>query len=57
MTHQPGVYVPLRALFLIYYFLIFAQNIYCWYMLEPPQYGGSNKYPQFMFWSKNKKIM
>ena len=27
-------------------FLIFAQNIDC---------GGSNEYPQSMFWSKNKK--
>ena len=36
-------------------FLIFAQNIYCGYTLEPPQRGGSNEYPQSMFWSKNKK--
>ena len=37
-------------------FLIFAQNIDCGYTLEPPQRGGSNEYPQSMFWSKNKKI-
>ena len=37
--------------------LIFAQNIDCGYTLEPPQGGGSNEYPQSMFWSKNKKIM
>ena len=37
-------------------FLIFAQNIDCVYTLEPPQRGGSNEYPQSMFWSKNKKI-
>ena len=36
-------------------FLIFAQNIDCWYTLEPPQRGGSNKYPQSMFCSENKK--
>ena len=24
-------------------------------MLEPPRRGGSNEYPQSMFWSKNKK--
>ena len=36
-------------------FLIFAQNIDCGYMLEPPRRGGSNVYPQSMFWSKNKK--
>ena len=36
-------------------FLIFAQNIDCGYTLEPPRRGGSNEYPQFMFWSKNRK--
>ena len=36
-------------------FLIFAQNIDRGYTLEPPYRGGSNKYPQSMFWSKNKK--
>ena len=25
------------------------------YTLEPPRRGGSNEYPQSMFWSKNKK--
>ena len=35
--------------------LIFAQNIDCGYTLEPPHRGGSNEYPQSMFWSKNKK--
>ena len=33
-------------------FLIFAQN--CGYSLER-HCGGSNEYPQSMFWSKNKK--
>ena len=40
-------------------FLIFAQNIDCGSTLEPPleppRRGGSNEYPQSMFWSKNKK--
>ena len=36
-------------------FLIIAQNIDCGYTLEPPRRGGSNEYPQSMFWSKNKK--
>ena len=36
-------------------FLIFAQNIDCGYTLEPPRRGGSNEYPQSMFWRKNKK--
>ena len=38
-----------------YIFLIFAQNIDCGYMLEPPRRGGSNEYPQSMFWRKIKK--
>ena len=33
---------------------ISAQNIDCGYSLEPPQRGGSNKYPQSMFLSRNK---
>ena len=37
-------------------FLIFAQNIVCGCMLDPSSRGGSNEYPQSMFWSKNKKI-
>ena len=35
-------------------FLIFAQNTDCGYALEPPWRGGSNKYPQSLFWSKNR---
>ena len=35
-------------------FFIFAQNIDSGYTLEPRR-GGSNEYPQSMFWSKNKK--
>ena len=36
-------------------FLISAQNIDCGYWLEPPRRGGSNKYAQSMFLSRNKK--
>ena len=36
-------------------FHISVQNIDCGYSLEPPRRGGSNKYPQFMFLSRNKK--
>ena len=36
-------------------FLNFTQNVDCVYTLEPPRRGGSNEYPQSMFWSKNKK--
>ena len=31
-------------------FVISAQNIDCGYSLEPPRRGGSNEYPQSMFW-------
>ena len=33
----------------------FAQNIDCGYTLERPRRGGSNEYPQSMFWIKSKK--
>ena len=36
-------------------FHISAQNIDCGYSLELPRWGGSNKYPQSMYSSKNKK--
>ena len=36
-------------------FHISAQNIDCGYSLEPPRRGGSNEYPQTMFFSRNKK--
>ena len=36
-------------------FNIFAQNIDCGYLLEPPHRGGSNEYPQSVFLSRNKK--
>ena len=38
-------------------FHTFAQNIDCGYSLEPPQRGGSNEYPQSMFWANIRKIM
>ena len=36
-------------------FHISAQNIDCGYLLEPHWRGGSNKYLQSMFLSRNKK--
>ena len=38
-------------------FYIFAQNIDCGYTLELPHRdrGGSNEYPQSIFWRKNKR--
>ena len=38
-------------------FHIFAQNIDCWYSLEPPHWGSSNQHPQsYVFEQKYKKI-
>ena len=39
-------------------FNIFAQNIHCWYPLEPPRLGGSNSTHNVhvCFGAKNKKI-
>ena len=34
------------------FFLFLLKNINCGYSLEPPRRGGSNKYPQFMFWAE-----
>ena len=36
-------------------FHISAQNINCGYSLEPPRRGGSNEYPQSMFWAEIRK--
>ena len=38
-------------------FHISAQNIHCGNSLEPPRWGGSNEYPQYMFLSRNQKII
>ena len=38
-----------------WYFSHSTQNIDCGYSLEPPQWCGSNEYPQSMFLSRNKK--
>ena len=38
-------------------FYVSAQNTDCGYSLEPPRGGGSNDYPQSMFWSEIRKIM
>ena len=38
-------------------FHISAQNTDCGYSLEPPRRGGSNEYPQSIWFSKIRKIM
>ena len=37
-------------------FVLSAQNLDCGYTLEPPRQGGSNEYPQSMFWAETWKI-
>ena len=39
------------------FFLCLLKNIDCGYSLEPPRRGGSNEYPQSMFWAEIWKIM
>ena len=39
----------------LFFLNIFTYNFDCGYTLEPPRRGGSNEYPQSIFWSKNKK--
>ena len=34
------------------FFLFLLKNIDCGYSLEPPRRGGSNEYPQSMFWTE-----
>ena len=36
------------------FFYFSGQNIGCGYTLEQPRRGGSNEYPQSMFFSRNK---
>ena len=36
-------------------FLISARNINCVFSLEPSRRGGSNEYPQSMFWAETWK--
>ena len=38
-------------------FHISAQNIDCGYLLELPWWGGSNEYPQSMFWAEIRNLM
>ena len=51
---QPPLLCSKTGVYLFFLFLI--QNIDCGYSLEPPRRGGSNVYPQSMFWAKNENI-
>ena len=39
-----------------YFFLFLLKNMDCGYSSEPPRRGGSNEYPQSMFWVEMWKI-
>ena len=39
----------------IIFFFYFCSKIDCGYSLEPPRRGGSNEYPQSMFWAEIRK--
>ena len=47
---KSGVYMG------IHYFSYFCSKHRLWYSLEPPRRGGSNEYPQSMFWAEIRKI-
>ena len=54
---KPHFYIVKRGFTGVYIiFHISAQNIDCGYSLEPPRRGGSNEYPQSMFWAEIWKI-
>ena len=42
------------GVYIIFVFLL--KNIDCGYSLEPPRRGGSNEYPQSMFWAEIWKL-
>ena len=42
------------GVYIIFLFLLI--NIDCGYLLELPRQGGSNEYPQYMFWAEIWKI-
>ena len=54
---KPHLYIVKLGFTWVYIiFLISAQNKDCGYSLEPPRRGGSNEYPQSMFWAEMWKI-
>ena len=49
LTHFYIVKLGFTGVYIIFKFLL--KNIDCGYSLEPPRRGGSNEYPQSMFWA------
>ena len=56
LENLPAKYENFQIKILIF-FLCLLKNIDCGYSLEPPRRGGSNEYPQSMFWAEIWKIM
>ena len=55
---KPHLYIvklEFTGVYIIFLFLL--KSIDCGYSLEPPRRGGSNEYPQFIFWAKIRKIL
>ena len=65
-THRPIAYIILTPLTPLLYtktgvyrgmhYCSFARKHRLWYSLEPPRRGGSNEYPQSVFWAETWKI-
>ena len=53
---KPQFYVVELGFTGVYIFLFLLKNIDCGYSLEPPHWGGSNEYPQSMFWAEIWKL-
>ena len=50
---KPHFYIAKKGFTGVYIiFLISAQKHRLWYSFEPPRRGGSNEYPQSMFWTE-----
>ena len=41
---------------MLFFLFMLKNNIDCGYPLEPPRRGGSNEYPQTMFWAEIWKL-
>ena len=56
--NKPNFYIVKLGVYrgIHYFFLFLLKNIDCGYSLEPPRRGGSNKYPQSMFWTEIWKL-
>ena len=56
--HRENIYIEKLGFIGVYIIFSYfcSKNIDCGYSLEPPRRGGSNEYPQSMFWAEIWKI-